>query len=365
MCMLNRNCNHIQTNRLQVSDCWSLMILSCNGFPLRRQWPTRQLRLQLTQKPYAVRWHMHSASLQKFFTNKTHKKYCSCGKPSALLLEHCSYCGEALGDQHIAPIKRDPLLAAVLGESSDFQELYRSFQLLVLKNSYPVGEKHVLVLPKSTFYDIRQLRKRDVTLLEKMYQKGLESLQVEANTPVACGFSYPSDYNHLHLHLVVPPFTSLKLFQRHVFYPLPEVQVQLQRKGLVRPHPVLDLEAEEAQGQWISKMDAWGPSHWASLRGHVGWWIQGELDWDVSLGRWHVEPEFDKGCPAGCSKISWRFLLDSKKICESWVHYHQRPGGKNTWFRPPLSEHHGRGEQEKVRQERLENWSLTTYQIIW
>jgi len=201
---------------------------------------------------------MHSASLQKFFTNKTHKKYCSCGKPSALLLEHCSYCGEALGDQHIAPIKRDPLLAAVLGESSDFQELYRSFQLLVLKNSYPVGEKHVLVLPKSTFYDIRQLRKRDVTLLEKMYQKGLESLQVEANTPVACGFSYPSDYNHLHLHLVVPPFTSLKLFQRHVFYPLPEVQVQLQRKGLVRPHPVLDLEAEEAQGQWISKMDAWG-----------------------------------------------------------------------------------------------------------
>ena len=29
--------------------------------------------------PAEVRWHMHSASLQKFFTNKMHKKYCDCG----------------------------------------------------------------------------------------------------------------------------------------------------------------------------------------------------------------------------------------------------------------------------------------------
>ena len=149
-----------------------------------------------------VRWHMHSAKLQKFFTNKTHKKYCSCGKPSALLLEQCSYCGASLNDQHIAPMKRDPLLAAVLGENTEFQEMHRSFQLLVLKNRYPVGDQHLLVLPKSTFYDIRQLRKRDAALLEKMYQKGLECLKVEPGTPVACGFSYPSDYNHLHLHMV-------------------------------------------------------------------------------------------------------------------------------------------------------------------
>lgn len=204
-----------------------------------------------------VRWHMHSAKLQKFFTNKTHKKYCSCGKPSALLLEQCSYCGASLNDQHIAPMKRDPLLAAVLGENTEFQEMHRSFQLLVLKNRYPVGDQHLLVLPKSTFYDIRQLRKRDAALLEKMYQKGLECLKVEPGTPVACGFSYPSDYNHLHLHMVTPPFSSVELFQRHVFYPLPELQLQLQRKGLVRPHPVLDIEAEEVQRQWIEQMDSW------------------------------------------------------------------------------------------------------------
>ncbi|CAK9066209.1 Pentatricopeptide repeat-containing protein At2g31400 [Durusdinium trenchii] len=201
---------------------------------------------------------MHSASLQKFFTNKTHKKYCKCGKPSALLLEKCSYCGEALGDHHIAPLKRDPLLTAVLGTgtktSDDFEELYRSFQFLVLKHRYPVGEKHLLVLPKGTFYDVRQLRKRDMPMLEKMYQKGLEYLDAPGR-PVACGFSYPADYNHLHLHLVLPPFRSVALFERHVFYPLPEVQVQLQR-GLVKPHPVLDFDAEEAQNAWIARMDA-------------------------------------------------------------------------------------------------------------
>lgn len=204
------------------------------------------------------RWHMHSARLQKFFTNKTHKKYCpNCEKPSALLLEVCSYCGEQLGDEHIAPMKRDPLQVALLGSQDSFEELHRSFHLLLLKNCYPVGQQHLLVLPKTSgFYDIRQLRKKHLKLLETMYQKGLEHLKIEPGTPVACGFSYPSDYNHLHLHMVTPPFTSTELFQRHVFYPLPEVQLQLQRKGCVRPHPVLDLDAEEVQRQWIENMDA-------------------------------------------------------------------------------------------------------------
>ncbi|CAJ1360859.1 unnamed protein product [Effrenium voratum] len=202
-----------------------------------------------------VRWHLHSAGLQKFFANKTHKKYCGCGKPSALLLDRCSFCGEQLGDEHIAPLKRDPLHQALLA-SGDFQELHRSFHLLVLEHRFPVGKRHLLVLPKGTFYDLRQLRKRDAPLLEKMYQKGLECLQQAEPSPVACGFSYPADYNHLYLHLVEPPFKRLELFQRHVFYPLPEVQMELRRKGIVRPHPILD-DGEEAQNKWITSMQSW------------------------------------------------------------------------------------------------------------
>eukprot|EP00439_Symbiodinium_sp_Y106_P011352 s5457_g1.t1 len=179
-----------------------------------------------------VRGHLHSASLQKFFTNKTHKKYCeNCRKPSALLLERCSYCGEALSDSQIAAMGRDPLLEAVLDAgTSDFDELYRSFELLVLKHRYPVGREHLLVMPKDTCYDLRQLRRRQVPFLKKMYQKGMECLrslcmlpEEAPDPPVACGFSYPADYNHLHLHLVAAPFTRLELFARPVFYPLPEV----------------------------------------------------------------------------------------------------------------------------------------------
>ena len=93
------------------------------------------------------------------------------GKPSALLLEKCSYCGAALKDHHIAPMRRDPLLAAVLGETTASEELYRSFELLVLKHRFPVGEQHLLVVPKGTFYDVKQLRRRDAPLLQKMYEK--------------------------------------------------------------------------------------------------------------------------------------------------------------------------------------------------
>ncbi|CAE7811324.1 unnamed protein product [Symbiodinium sp. CCMP2456] len=220
-----------------------------------------------SQSPLQVRGHLHSASLQKFFTNKTHKKYCeNCGKPSALLLERCSYCGEALSDSQIAAMARDPLLEAVLDAgSSDFDELHRSFELLVLKHRYPVGREHLLVMPKDTCYDLRQLRRRQVPFLKKMYQKAMECLRTlcmlpegAPDPPVACGFSYPADYNHLHLHVVAAPFTRLELFARPVFYPLAEVEVQLQKKGIVRPHPALDLAGEEAQSQWIARLDSQG-----------------------------------------------------------------------------------------------------------
>lgn len=56
---------------------------------------------------------------------------------------------------------------------------------------------------------------------------------------------------------MLPPFRSVALFERHVFYPLPEVQVQLQR-GLVKPHPVLDArlvqapKAQQVGGRWLA-----------------------------------------------------------------------------------------------------------------
>eukprot|EP00405_Crypthecodinium_cohnii_P045550 CAMPEP_0206575124 /NCGR_PEP_ID=MMETSP0325_2-20121206/29873_1 /ASSEMBLY_ACC=CAM_ASM_000347 /TAXON_ID=2866 /ORGANISM="Crypthecodinium cohnii, Strain Seligo" /LENGTH=315 /DNA_ID=CAMNT_0054079897 /DNA_START=66 /DNA_END=1011 /DNA_ORIENTATION=+ len=52
------------------------------------------------------------------------------------------------------------------------------------------------------------------------------------------GFSYPADFNQLHMHVVVPPFTSLALFTHQVFYSYAEVENELEKRGMVRPHAI-------------------------------------------------------------------------------------------------------------------------------
>lgn len=196
-----------------------------------------------------ARAYWHSAPLKKFFTNRTHRKFCpSCGKPGALLLEECNACGTALGDEHIRPIGRDPLLEAVVGSSmkaGGFQELHRSFETLVVQHQFPTGRVHVLATPKGTIYDLRQLRRKHLPLLQALRAQGMVCLRSQLGLPedgpepaAMVGFSYPSDFNQLHLHLVVPPFGSMALFARHVFYSYGEVEAELERRNIVRPHAV-------------------------------------------------------------------------------------------------------------------------------
>jgi len=215
-----------------------------------------------------ARGYWHSVSLQKFFVNRAHKKVCPCcGKPSALLLEHCSFCNEALGDEHIRPTGRDPLVEAVLGPSTGgsegFVECHRSFEVLVLQHRFPVGRQHLLALPKNTCYDLRQLRRRQLPLLRKLRTKGLACLrerlgwpEVGPEPPALCGFSYPADYNHLHMHLVAPPFTSTGLFNRFFFHAWEEVEAELERYGQVRVRPTVDPEGEELLAQRVEALDS-------------------------------------------------------------------------------------------------------------
>eukprot|EP00405_Crypthecodinium_cohnii_P059016 CAMPEP_0206625180 /NCGR_PEP_ID=MMETSP0325_2-20121206/64601_1 /ASSEMBLY_ACC=CAM_ASM_000347 /TAXON_ID=2866 /ORGANISM="Crypthecodinium cohnii, Strain Seligo" /LENGTH=318 /DNA_ID=CAMNT_0054149353 /DNA_START=116 /DNA_END=1069 /DNA_ORIENTATION=+ len=195
-----------------------------------------------------ARWYWHSAELQKFFNNKTHKKHCKhCGKPSALLLEVCSSCGTSLGDVDIKPTGRDPLVESIVAPrgSADFKELHRSFEGLVVKHKYPSGRIHLLAIPKTNLYDLRQLRRRHIPLLRLLRSLGMDCLKRELDLPESApepaavvGFSYPADFNQLHMHVVVPPFTSLALFTHQVFYSYAEVENELEKRGMVRPHAI-------------------------------------------------------------------------------------------------------------------------------
>lgn len=225
----------------------------------------------LQRRRSQARSHWHSSALQRFFTQKTHKKFCpACGKPGALLLDACNFCGEELTDEHIGPTGRDALVDTLLsgvplrgkGERG-FRELHRSFEAVVLAHAFPAGRLHLLALPKGTLYDLRQLRRRQLPLLHELRHRGLACLKQELGLPEAapapaavCGFSYPADYNQLHLHLVAPPFSRLDLFERRVFYPFEEVVAELDRRGVVKPHPVADEAAEDAMARRLAAMDA-------------------------------------------------------------------------------------------------------------
>eukprot|EP00927_Polykrikos_kofoidii_P016248 TRINITY_DN17322_c0_g2_i1.p1 TRINITY_DN17322_c0_g2~~TRINITY_DN17322_c0_g2_i1.p1 ORF type:complete len:326 (+),score=19.52 TRINITY_DN17322_c0_g2_i1:102-1079(+) len=225
-----------------------IRLYRCGTVPLRFSGVTVQ-----------VRNHWHSAELQRFFTHRTHKKVCpSCGKRGPLLQEACVFCGETLLDDHIRPTGRDPLLDALLRrgsnhDSGEFKELRRSFEVLVLRQQlFPAGRFHLLSVPTSTCYDLRQIRRKHLPVLRQLRAMGLDCLKEllglpqRAPEPVAiCGFSYPADYNQVHMHIIMPPFRNLAVFDRRVFYPYAEVESDAERRGTVRPHPVGDLDIED------------------------------------------------------------------------------------------------------------------------
>lgn len=189
----------------------------------------------------------HSDNLHKFFTNKYHKKICpNCEKPNSLPTINCTACNSLLLDSSIRLIKNDLLQEAGLArDKSNLIELHRSFELLIVKNPHPIGLIHLIVTPKSTMYDIKQLKKRDLQLLQLMYEKGLESLQkcisdlpeamhTEARKMAIWGFNYPSEYNQLALHIVIPPISNFKMFEHPLFYPFDKVVSDLQNVGRVQ-----------------------------------------------------------------------------------------------------------------------------------
>ena len=173
----------------------------------------------------------------------------------------CVSLGVSQLKDHIKLAGRDPLISAVNGVG-EFEELSRSWECMVLNYRFPVGAQHLLSAPKGTLYDLRQLRRSHLPLVQKLRADGIACLRTriglssDAPDPrIVCGFSYPADYNQVHLHLVMPPFRHMLLFRRSVFYLYEEVVASLDRSGIVKPHPAVDLRADKAQMEYIVALD--------------------------------------------------------------------------------------------------------------
>ncbi|OEH79804.1 hypothetical protein cyc_01407 [Cyclospora cayetanensis] len=174
----------------------------------------------------------HSAALQRYFTNRYHKKICpKCTRPNILPSPVCVFCRKELTDLDIHPIGRDALrdlvvsrqvnhdqtatllskaekrqkaeggnreegrvwksgrvvpLQRALGDlprplgvtasfeecpSQGFTELFRSFHFVILTYPFPSSFIHLIAAPKASIYDIRQLRRAHLPLLLSMREK--------------------------------------------------------------------------------------------------------------------------------------------------------------------------------------------------
>ncbi|CDJ57504.1 Pv1h14035_P, related, related [Eimeria maxima] len=193
----------------------------------------------------------HSSRLQRYFTNRYHKKVCpKCKRTNILPSTSCSFCLTPLNDLHIQSIGKDPLwelalsrgvnhdqsvllkakyeylkenkskknkegllkeilkdlpqpligslcvgaaaaataspsaataavtaAAAAAGGGSPgvsglgYTELYRSFNFVITTTPFPSSFIHLLAIPRACFYDIKQLRKTHIPLLQAMKEK--------------------------------------------------------------------------------------------------------------------------------------------------------------------------------------------------
>ena len=321
----------------------------------------------------------HSAQLQRFFTNRYHKKVCpKCTRTNILPATRCYFCETPLTDLHIQSIGRDPLCELVLSRGAHhdqsaalkakyvaikekkyaendynslqkilkdfpqplasspclpaapatpaaaaaaaaaaertaegaafsvwgggYTELFRSFEFVVSTTPFPSGFIHLIAVPRASVYDIKQLRRSHVPLLQAMKTKlhafadllldlKLQQIKdsalpscvnsslfdgegkqkkereqqdtsvaasINSNSPkikqqilqrIIFGFNYPAEYRQLCLHAVAPPFINFYLFEFPYFYSFNKTIQDINNLGSVQPFSLAEgLGSVRSQG---------------------------------------------------------------------------------------------------------------------
>lgn len=100
--------------------------------------------------------------------------------------------------------------------------LYKDENFLVFNDKFGVSTDHLDIIPTKVIEDITHLTKDDIPMLEKLYDLGMKEFEnrnlerfkgKDLNDYVTAGYNFPVSVKHLHLHLVLPPFSHKKVFQ--------------------------------------------------------------------------------------------------------------------------------------------------------
>lgn len=259
--------------------------LKCRRFPFFGWWkcplvPSAKLNSRAWKK-HDVRSSYHSAQQGKYYTNRFYMKKCrGCAASNNLSVTHCTHCMSHLGDDTIRLRTVDPLCKTANArkvevdvKELEYIVLYRCFDFSVMLHPQPVSALHLTAVPNGTFYDIKNLRKNHIPMLNKMKaqcESILRDIFTETNVPfflsnsehvvhlqkhvkgtrgtsktstvntileyAIYGFNYPSSYSHVEMHVVVPPVRSCSIFKSPFFYPLTKVLSDLDHLSQVKSY---------------------------------------------------------------------------------------------------------------------------------
>ncbi|CAD7950809.1 unnamed protein product [Amoebophrya sp. A120] len=183
-----------------------------------------------------------SVARETFFTQRKHQKHCPrCGKPNLLQLERCNFCNTEMPDDvSIADAKPCDLVEAVLTHRYHGRPvLDRQWDVFAVEHRYPCARAHLLVFPKTRLEDLLQCQRKDLPLLRKLFETGVKHLRevynVERN--FICGFSYPSEYQQLALHVIAPPIRNFRLFRTSNWFFYRDAYAEIARTGRITKKP--------------------------------------------------------------------------------------------------------------------------------
>jgi len=130
--------------------------------------------------------------------------------------------------------------------------LFSDFNAFVCESPHPIGRTHLLSVPKGSLSDVRSCRRKSLKALEYLKEKGLEALDEKDRAHAILGFSLPADYNHLHLHVIVPPITNFLLFRTAHWYSYYKLVNDIEKKGqveIIKPADSHEIDP------WVVKRD--------------------------------------------------------------------------------------------------------------
>jgi len=183
----------------------------------------------------------------------TYKKMCpACDKPNAVEVTFCTGCSFGITEWDLKRVSDNIFLDMINGIDTGTNVLHRTDKFLVFDDKFGVSDNHLDVIPTAVISDIAALTKEHIPMLEDLYRLGLEEMKRRLNAKsnkaiqlyekrdledyIVAGYNYPVSVKHLHLHIVLPPFTHEKVFQYPRWHSHNKVLNDLKSHGRVIPY---------------------------------------------------------------------------------------------------------------------------------